>query len=83
MPTQGRFTVFSVPRESLIVNSTQNVPWVRSLHIPITLGDGRETHTDLDTGAECDIVSKEFAIKNKLPAAFHCLFGASRISYCE
>ncbi|CAP79987.1 Pc12g03600 [Penicillium rubens Wisconsin 54-1255] len=38
------------------------------LYIPITLGDGRETYIDLDTGAEYNIVSKEFTIKNKLLA---------------
>ena len=39
------------------------------LHVPITLENGTETHADLDTGAECDVVSKEFACRNKLPAA--------------
>jgi hypothetical protein len=67
------------------------------LYIPITLGDGREIYTDLDTGAEYNIVSKEFAIKTKLLAIpfssltlkgvaldrLRYLFGALRISYCE
>ncbi|OQE16552.1 hypothetical protein PENFLA_c027G03970 [Penicillium flavigenum] len=39
------------------------------LHVPITLWNGSETHADLDTGAECDVVSKEFAYKNGLLAA--------------
>ena len=31
------------------------------LYVPITLKNSDETHVDLDTGAECDIVSEEFA----------------------
>ncbi|KAJ6163531.1 hypothetical protein N7497_003510 [Penicillium chrysogenum] len=48
-------------------NGTALVPEVR-LYIPITLGNGCEIYTDLDTGAEYNIVSKEFTIKNKLLA---------------
>ena len=31
------------------------------LYMPITLENGDKTHADLDTSAECDVVSKEFA----------------------
>ncbi|KAJ5972622.1 uncharacterized protein N7479_002540, partial [Penicillium vulpinum] len=34
------------------------------LYTPITLDNGVKTYTDLDTGAEYDVVSKEFAYKN-------------------
>ena len=39
------------------------------LYILITLENGTETYTDLDIGAECNVVSKEFACRNKLPTA--------------
>jgi hypothetical protein len=38
------------------------------LYIPITLGNGVEIYIDLDTSAKYNIVSKDFARKNKLLA---------------
>jgi hypothetical protein len=38
-------------------------------HIPITVRNTLETHADLDTGAECDLVSYDFVKKYKFNQA--------------
>lgn len=51
-------------------STSAQYPLIRTatrLHMPITLKNSDETHVDLDTSAEYDIVSEEFAHNQKLP----------------